>query len=166
MTLLTAKWRAILFFALSLLSLGLAAYFLSVCWESIESRGWPHVQGSIVKNYMTRTCGASQTGKSWEARVTYQYIVDGSLHRAERVGNSAILCDDNRSEVQGWLDIHYPIGKAVEVYYSRADANAAFLQPGDVTAIDVIMISAAFVLSALMAISGWKTLAASSLRDG
>ena len=152
--------RALFLFSLALLTLSIAVYFLSASWESVESRGGPHVHGSVIKNYTTRTCGSNKTGKSWEARVVYRYIVDGSIHEAERVGNTPILCDDNRNEVKAWLDMHYPIGKAVEVYYSRANHNAAFLQPGDVRVIDFIMILAALIFSALMAVARWRSLAA------
>ncbi|MGZ5036502.1 MAG: DUF3592 domain-containing protein [Usitatibacter sp.] len=142
---------------MSLLMLGLAGYFLWVLSESLESRGWPHVQGSIVKSYSTRTCGTSKTG-SWEARIVYRYVVEGKAHQAERLGSTMILCRDNRSDVERWLEAHYPVDKAVEVYYNGANPDAAFLEPGDVGVIDVIMISAALILSALMAFLGWRSL--------
>lgn len=160
-----AKWRALFLFSISVITLSMAAYFLSVYWESIQSRDWPHVRGSVVKNYTTRTCGNNKTGKSWEARVVYRYVVDGYVHEAERVGNAPALCDDNRLQVEAWLDMHYPVGKAVDVYYNPARRNAAFLRPGDVGPIDAVMISAALLFSALMAFAGWRSPAMAKSRS-
>ena len=135
--------------------LGLAGYFTWVSLESLESRGWPHVQGSVTRSHATRTCGA---GKGWEPRIVYQYVVDGRVHQGERVGRGTPLCNDDPREVQRWLEGHYPIGKAVDVYYNGAQPDAAFLEPGDIGWIDVVMISAALILSGVMAFAGWRSM--------
>jgi Protein of unknown function (DUF3592) len=153
-----ARWYAILLLSISLLMLFLAGYFSSLAWERFDSRSWPRVPGSVVRNYSTLTCGSSRAFKSWEARIVYRYVVDGLAHEASRVAGSSILCDASRNEVNGWLNSHYPVGKRVDVFYNPSDHDAAFLEAGQVGAFDIGMILAALMMSGLMAIGVWASL--------
>ena len=153
-----ARWSAILFLSISLLMLFLAGYFSYLAWEKFDSRGWPSVPGWVVRNYSTLTCGSSKSGRSWEARIVYRYVVDGRAHEGSRVAGYSILCDASRNEVNGWLNSHYPVGRRVDVFYDPSDHDAAFLEVGQVGAFDIGMILAALTMSGLMAIGLWASL--------
>ncbi len=153
-----ARWYAILFLSISLVMLFLAGYFSYLAWERFDSRGWPRVPGSITGNYSTLTCLSSKSGRGWEARIVYRYVVDGSAHEAGRVSGDSILCGDDRREVHGWLNANYPVGKRVEVFYNPSDPDAAFLEPGQVRVSDVAMVLAALIMSGLMALGVWASL--------
>jgi hypothetical protein len=152
-----ARWSAILFLSISLLMLFLAGYFSYLAWEKFDSRGWPSVPGWVVRNYSTLTCGSSKSGRSWEARIVYRYVVDGTTHEAGRVAGDSILCDDNRREVHSWLYSHYPAGKRVEVFYNPWYPDAAFLERGQVRVSDIAIVLAALVMSGLMALGAWTS---------
>jgi Protein of unknown function (DUF3592) len=153
-----ARWYAISFFSMSWLLLFLAGYFSYVAWERYDSSNWPRVPGSVTRSYSTLTCGSNRSFKSWEARIDYRYVVDGTAHEASRVAGYSILCDGDRNEVIGWLNAHYPVGKRVEVFYNPSDPDAAFLEVAPVRAFDIAMILAALVISGLMAYGGWTSL--------
>ena len=142
---------AIAFLAFSLLTLSGAGFFSFLVWERYDSRGWPHVPGSVIASYSTHTCGSGKSGHTWEAKIVYRYLVDEHTHKAGRVGNYRIYCDDNRKDVNDWLKDHYPLGKAIEVYYNPSDHDAAFLSPGQIAKMDIAMVVALLIISCLMA---------------
>jgi hypothetical protein len=146
-----AKWYALAFGLFSMLMFAASLFFLSRILEAQSSREWPRTLGMIVESYSERTCGISKSGHTWEARISYRYTVAGGEHAGHHVANSSIYCDSNREVVEGWLKTNYPRGKQVEVYFNLADPGAAFLHPGIVNIIDIVMVCAYAIMSALMA---------------
>lgn len=157
---------AIAFFLASLLMLGGALFFASEVWESRSSAAWPHATGVIVASYTEKTCGGARTTLRWEAKVRYEYRVEGRAYVGGRVTNMRIYCDRNRDGAIGWLQNHFPRGKVVEVYYDPSDPEAAFLHPGVVSKMDVAMIFATLVMSALMALGGFQSLRRAAAAPG
>lgn len=161
-----ARWYAISFFSLSWLLLSLAGYFSYVAWEKYDSQNWPRVPGSVIRSYSTLTCGSNRSFKSWEARIDYRYVVDGATHEASRVSGYSVLCDNDRNEVIGWLNAHYPVGRQVEVFYNPSDPDAAFLEVRPVRTFDIALILAALVICGLMAYGGRVSLSVGNAGTG
>jgi hypothetical protein len=153
-----AKWYASGFFAALIVALSGAGFFSYLVWESYDSRYWPHSPGTIVASFSERTCGGYRTTRTWEAKIVYRYPVAGLAHQASRVTSLKSYCDKNRSNVDSWLQNHYPIGQAVDVYYNASRPDSAFLRPGHVATSDVVMIFALLLISGLMAVGGWMSL--------
>lgn len=145
----------IAFVLAALFMLGGAAFFAEMVWESHASAAWPHVPGVIVSSYTDRTCGGARTTLRWEAKVVYEYRVEGRSYQSGRVSNMRVYCDRDRQATLAWLKAHFPVGGPVEVYYNAADPQSAFLHPGVVSKIDVAMIFALLVVSALMALGAF-----------
>jgi hypothetical protein len=150
----TAKWYTGAFIAASVLALSGAGFFAYLVWESHASRIWPHAPGTVIASYSERTCGGYRTIHIWEAKIVYRYRVNGLTHEAARVGGQRIYCDSNRGTVDSWLQTHYPVGKAVDVFYNASRPDSAFLHPGHIAGIDIVMICALLVMSGLMAVGG------------
>ena len=140
------------FILASLFMLGGAVFFAEMVWESHASADWPHAPGVIVSSYTEKTCGGARTSSSWEAKVVYEYRVEGRSYQSGRVTNMRIYCDRDRQAALAWLKEHFPVGGPVEVYYNAADPGSAFLHPGVVSKIDVAMIFATLAIGALMAL--------------
>ena len=146
--------RVVAFFGASLVLLGGAILFASESWESKASGSWPRVTGVITNAYSEHTCGSSRGSNRWEAKLAYAYQANGRSYTGHRSTNMRLYCDRNRDDVMGWLKKNYPVGKTVDVYYNPGDPGASFLRPGVVSKIDVAMIFACLVLSAVMAAGG------------
>jgi hypothetical protein len=146
-----AKWYALAFGLFSMIMLAGSLYFLFRIFEDKASTEWPHTLGTITESYSERTCGFSRSGHTWEAHISYRYTVNGSQHQGHRVADSPIYCDSNRGVVLRWLKTNYPLGKQVQVYFNPSDHDAAFLHPGIVNIIDIVMVCVYAIMSALMA---------------
>lgn len=127
------------FFFASLFMLGGTIFFAYEVWESQSSAAWPSTSGVIVSSFTEKTCGGARTTHSREAKIRYEYRVDGRAYTGNRVSNMRIYCDRNRGDADAWLQNHFPRGKQVDVYYNPSDPDAAFLHPGVVSKIDVAM---------------------------
>ena len=62
-----------------------------------------------------------------------------------------MYCNSEREAVTKWLATNYPIGKIVDVYFDSSDPDAAFLHPGVVNIIEVVMVFACAIVSMMMA---------------
>jgi hypothetical protein len=146
-----ANWYALAFGLFSIVMFTGTLYFLFRILEDRASGEWPHTLGAINESYSERTCGFSKSGHTWEARISYRYTVHGSEHHGHRVADSPMYCDSNRGVVLEWLKTNYPLGKEVQVYFNPSDPDAAFLHPGIVNIIDIVMVCVYAIMSALMA---------------
>ena len=153
-----APWYATGFIAVALMMLSIAAFLSLGEWESRASAAWPHVPGTVVASYSRHSCGGSRGGRSWEALITYRYVVNGRGHEASRVGTSRIFCDSDRHEVADFLRINYPVGRSVEVYYNPSDQDAAFLVPGAVSLPMLVLVAVLLGFSGVLAWGAWRSL--------
>ena len=138
--------------------LGGAVFFGIDTWESRSSAAWPHVSGVITSTSAEKTCGSGRGSNRWEAKIAYQYTVNGANYRGHRSTNMRLYCDTRREDVVAWVSGRYPVGKAVDVYYNPSDPEASFLRPGVVSTFEMVMVFACLVVSALMALGGWLSL--------
>jgi len=161
-----AKRYAGMFFAGCVFSLSGAGFFSYLVWQSYDSRYWLQAPGTIIASYSERTCGGYRTIRTWEAKIVYRYRVDGLAHEATRVGSQSSYCDGNRVNVDSWLQNHYPVGEAVEVYYDPSGPDSAFLHPGRIATIDVVMTFALLLISGLMAAGGQLSLRLRARKSG
>lgn len=152
-----AAYVASFFFA-SLVMLAGAIFFGVETWESHASASWPHVPGIITGTTTERTCSSGRGSSRWEAKIAYQYSVNGQQFRGYRSTNMRLYCDSRREDVVGWLANHYPVGKPVDVYYNPSAPDASFLRPGVVSTFEVVMVFGALAVSVLMALGGWLSL--------
>jgi hypothetical protein len=161
-----AKRYAGVFFAGFVLSLSGAGFFCYLVWQSYDSRYWLHAPGTIIASFSERTCGGYRTIRTWEAKIVYRYRVDGLDHEAARVGSQSSYCDRNRVNVDSWLQSHYPVGKSIDVYYDPSRPDSAFLHPGRIATIDIVMIFALLLICGLMAAGGRISLRLHARRFG
>ena len=134
-----AKRYGIAYLAFALLMFCGAALFAYSSWEAYSSRDWPRAAGIIVASYTEHTCGGYRQLHSWEAKLVYRYSVNGRQYEGQRVSVFKPFCHSDKQVVSGWLDQNFPLGKAVNVFYNSADPSAAFLHPGRVSKLDLVM---------------------------
>jgi hypothetical protein len=145
------KWYALGFSIFSFLMLSGSLFFLFDILEIRASREWPHTRGTITASFSAHTCGSSKSFHTWEGRISYRYVVNSIEHGAQRVAGYPIYCDSKLEAVTAWLNANYPLGKEVEVYFNPANPDAAFLHPGKVRVVDVVMVFACAIISGLAA---------------
>ena len=109
-------------------------------WGVVEYRrgqastNWPTVEGRVTRSWVdeetsTRTEGNRRvTSTMYQARVDYEYEVDGRMRRSRRISFGEYSTSDpaDAEAIVG----KYPAGGAVKVYYDPQMPERAALEPG------------------------------------
>ena len=95
-------------------------------FESRDMENWPRTVGQITSHKVYDN-PENQHGPTYSVYVNFQYRVEGTLHRAERVepGSNTMSASERDK-----LLAQYPVGSQHDVYYSRSDPEWAYLKPG------------------------------------
>ncbi len=115
-----------------LLAGGLLFYFISLPDLKIaqESKGWPVTTGTINSSELVRV----ESGNHSDRKITYRpdvqfsYQVDGKAYNASNIGTSSGSSYNYRMAER--IQMRYPVGNVVDVYYRVEDPAFAILQPG------------------------------------
>lgn len=104
----------------------MSGHFANLGWGYYStgkaSESWPSVPGRISSSQVIRS------GKMYEARVIYDYEVNGQKLRGNQIG----FMDGSTSNVRSIESVvqEFPEGKEVQVFYNPSVPVEAYLQPG------------------------------------
>ena len=118
---------SIISIAAVIFGIGLACYALRQVRASMQSRYWPHVQGTILEAKLITT-GSSEGGPLYWPSVHYRYRIDDRLFHSNRISFDS-PCRRHRGYAQRMVS-QYAEDDAVQVYYDPRNPQAAVLTPG------------------------------------
>ncbi|MBV9850969.1 MAG: DUF3592 domain-containing protein, partial [Armatimonadetes bacterium] len=105
------------------------------------SRGWPHVQGTVIRSNILPVPDGKPSGKPafYKADIAYEYsplFHDGYTHvfQNTRISYRGFVDPADDSYSQGGVRLLtrcYPGGKPVQVYYNPGKPDEAVLRPGE-----------------------------------
>ena len=91
-----------------------------------ETESWPSTTGEIVLSYVYDKRGSE--GTTYEAKITYQYIVDGVSYTSDTISCDYFYSSSDRSAATQLVE-KYPAGKTVTIYYnSKAPYQSVLIQ--------------------------------------
>ncbi|MBF0467960.1 MAG: DUF3592 domain-containing protein [Desulfamplus sp.] len=95
-------------------------------WAKL-SVDWPVAQGRVISSWVERHHDLER-GTSFEAKVAYEYIVEGVPFEGNRIffgkaGSSHLSTEEEIVSI-------YPAGKSVHVYYKPGNPEVCLLEPG------------------------------------
>ncbi|MAT13862.1 MAG: hypothetical protein CMJ46_01170 [Planctomyces sp.] len=106
---------------------GLLAYSVVKYYESLNSKTWPSVRGTIVESYIYTHKDDGEI--SYSAEIAYAYRVGKTRYTGERL--TAFSTTSSRKEGAEKLVETYPVGKRLDVFYNPDKPKDSVLIPGE-----------------------------------
>ncbi|TDU66137.1 uncharacterized protein DUF3592 [Prosthecobacter fusiformis] len=108
-----------------------SGYFIWLGWgyysKMKTSESWPVAAGKVLHSEVAEArTRAGATTRMYEARVTYEYEVDGQTYKGDQIGFMD-GSSSNRSDAAVIVNAR-PVGKEVPVYYDPANPHEACLE--------------------------------------
>ena len=102
---------------------------ISAMQRASESESWPMVKGEVIRTDIVRERARNGGGSTYQAKVEYQYAIEGVTHYGSRVSFAGNVNTSNRGAAMKITD-QYRKGTEVAVYYDPADPEESVLEPG------------------------------------
>ena len=120
----------LLLFPLPFILAGAVMLFIGV--RSLDrarrSVDWPPVSGVVREAAMEFDSGGEGSAGVYDARIRYEFDVDGTVHSGDRV-SFGDYSSSFSSHAKGIVN-RYPEGKEVTVYYMPENPDVCVLEPG------------------------------------
>jgi hypothetical protein len=104
----------------------LVLYYVWCVWQSLRSREWPQVAGTIVVSDLQRQRDI-EGAHTYRAQISYSYSVNGREFIGARAQFGNVLAV-NFSAPAVRLHRRYPAGSPVRVKYAPTDPNESVLE--------------------------------------
>lgn len=102
--------------------------FLCICYQTRKSMRWPATRGKILSSSVSSWNMSGEVEKLHEAKMEYQYEVDGKLYSSKRVYYGDWLATNSSSYVRKITE-EYSIKTDCMVYYKpRKPQNAVLIR--------------------------------------
>jgi len=114
--------------ALVLFGMGVVGLAVWIGGVASDTRRWPTAEGVVIAAEIVRHTGGRRGVPHTEARIQYQYTVDGQSHRNDVLGfhsGSSRFGVSVQSIVAG-----YAVGTPVTVYHDPDNPRQSVLEPG------------------------------------
>lgn len=140
------------FFFLAVISLILGYKTIA---NSIMSKSWPTVQGTIVASNVSSRWnpGGAKGFYTYYPIIRYKYKVNGSIYTNDRISYH------RKSSDRQWANkivAKYPKDSSVQVFYQLDDPQNSVLEPGAKFSLQTISSLIIFIISFAIFIYGYK----------
>lgn len=134
----------------------MAIFGVSFIKAGFASKSWPTATGEIRHTRIVSERSSNSSSRSYSARVTYAYAVEGRTYTSRRYslgdGSSTGKRYSSHPKAFRATEETYPVGKSLPVYYDPTDPTSAVLKPGPTFGTYVpIVLGSLFFTSGLVA---------------
>lgn len=128
---MSAKSNPLVGLLITVIGIGFAIWGALVVMEARSATNWPAVEGVIISSSVEHRVNTTSSGKGkwyYEARIKYDYNVDGVDYESKRVGFKSASYQYKSEVVPSTIVRRYPANRTVEVYYNPDDPEKAVLE--------------------------------------
>jgi hypothetical protein len=123
-------------------------------WEAWKTLGWAAVEGRILRATATLN-SASELSDSFSPDISYEYVVDGAVHRGTRVRAGVRTFHPAHSTAADALGA-YRTGASCRVHYDPSNPSQAVLRQGATFMHFVMPVLGALLMAAGIGGLAWK----------